>query len=312
MIKVENLVKHFKNVKAVDGISFTSSADKGIFGLLGPNGAGKSTTIKMLMNIIAPDSGVILFKDKPMSQADKNRIGYLPEERGLYPKFKVSEILHYFGSLKGADKETIEKNIDYWLDRFNLTDFKHSEISSLSKGMSQKVQFIVSIVHNPDLIFLDEPFAGFDPVSADLLRDSIIDLGKQGKNILFSTHIMEQAEKICSEIFIINKGKEVVSGNLKELKQKYGNNSIIIEFDGDGTFIETLPFVEGLIKYPRYMEITLKDNADPDKLLQSIVGKIRLSKFVIQSPSLHNIFVSIVGKTPKNVEQEEQNTNKMR
>lgn len=302
MIKIENIFKHFEDVKAVDGLSFTTSKDKGIFGLLGPNGAGKSTTIRMLMNIIAPDKGLILFDGKPISEEDKNRIGYLPEERGLYPKYKVAEILRYFGSLKGADKTLIEKQIDYWLDRFDLMEWKEQEISKLSKGMAQKIQFIASIVHNPELVFLDEPFSGFDPVSADLLRESIIDLGKQGKNILFSTHIMEQAEKICSEIFIINKGKEVISGNLSEIKKKHSSNSVVIEFDGDGSFIEKLPMVEKVLKFPRYYEVSLNKNSSTDELLQAVVGKIKITKFEVQTVSLHNVFVTLVGDSNNNEE----------
>jgi ABC-2 type transport system ATP-binding protein len=295
MIEVKNLVKHFGETKAVDGVSFDSSPEQGIFGLLGPNGAGKTTIIRMLMNIIAPDSGMILFNGKEFTEDDKNLIGYLPEERGLYPNFKVGEILTYFAQLKGKNPKSIQDNIDFWLDRFDLLDYKDKEVSSLSKGMAQKVQFICSIVHDPKLIFLDEPFSGFDPVSTDLLRENIIELGRQGKNILFSTHIMEQAEKICSEIFIINKGKEVISGNLSDIKKQYGSNSVIVEFDGDGSFIENLDFVDNVLKYPRYMEVNLKKGAEANQLFKSIAGKINVSRFESKTSSLHNVFVTLVG-----------------
>ncbi len=310
MIEVKHLVKHFGETKAVDDISFDSSPKQGIFGLLGPNGAGKTTIIRMLMNIIAPDKGTILFNGSQFTEDDKNRIGYLPEERGLYPNFKVGEILTYFAQLKGKNPVSIQENIDYWLDKFNLLEYKNKEVNSLSKGMAQKVQFICSIVHDPELIFLDEPFSGFDPVSSDLLRENIIELGKKGKNILFSTHIMEQAEKICSEIFIINKGKEVISGNLKDVKKQYGSNSVIIEFDGKGDFIEDLDFVHKVLKYPRYVEVTLKKGAEPNQLFESIAGKINVSKFESRTSSLHNIFVTIVGSDVelgnKNSEKEQE------
>ena len=194
-LQVLEIKKRYGSVQAVDGISLTASPGK-IYGLLGPNGAGKTTTIRMIMNIIAPDEGQILFDGKPIRPGDKNRIGYLPEERGLYRRMVVNELLQYFASLKGGRRGYIQDRIDGWLERFDLSEWKMRKVEELSKGMSQKVQFIVSVLHDPDILVLDEPFAGLDPVSTEALRKAVLDLGKQGKTILFSTHIMEQAERM--------------------------------------------------------------------------------------------------------------------
>lgn len=295
MLEVQEVSKNFTAVQAVDKISFTARAGE-IFGLIGPNGAGKSTTIRMIMNILSPDSGKILFDGKMIREEDKDRIGYLPEERGMYKKVKVNDMLLYFGSLKSRDQNKIQKNIDLWLDRFELSGWKNHKVQELSKGMSQKIQFIASVAHEPNFIFFDEPFAGLDPVSSDLLRDAIINLGKEGKTILFSTHIMEQAERICSRILLLNKGKEVLSGSLEEIKNTYGKKTIIVEFDGPGDFIKTLPLVKNCITYPRYVELELFEGASSDELLRTLLQRISVRKFEIVSPSLHKIFVDTVGQ----------------
>lgn len=294
MISLINVKKSFESVNAVKGISF--QADKGtIFGLLGPNGAGKSTTIRMIMNILVPDEGKILFDGKQLTIKDKSRIGYLPEERGLYKKAKVNDILLYFSSLKNCPKDKARKNIDYWLDRFDLMDWKNAKVNELSKGMSQKIQFIGAVAHDPEILFFDEPFSGLDPVSADALKESILDLGKQGKTILFSTHIMDHAEKLCTNIMIMNKGKEVVSGSVESIKNEHGNQSVALEFDGDGSFIEKLDYVTNAITYPRYMELELSSPELSSKLLRDCLDKIRIKKFEAQAPSLHKIFINLVG-----------------
>ncbi len=202
---------------AVDQVSFATRKGE-IFGLLGPNGAGKSTIIKMIMNIIPSDSGSILFNGKPLREEDKDRIGYLPEERGLYRNVRIDEMLLYFADLKNADRRETAKRLDAWLERFDLLKWKTSKPETLSKGMVQKVQFIASVLHEPDFLFLDEPFSGLDPVSTDTLRGTILELGSRGKAIVFSTHNMEVAEKICSRILIISHGREVISGSLSDIK----------------------------------------------------------------------------------------------
>lgn len=304
MIRVEEVYKSYEAVKAVDGVSFTSEPGQ-IFGLIGPNGAGKTTIIRMIMNIIAPDSGRIFFDGSPLQESDKARIGYLPEERGLYKKVKVNDMLLYLGELKGSPTAELQKSIDTWLERFDLMEWKQKPVSELSKGMSQKVQFIAAIAHDPEILFFDEPFSGLDPVSSDLLRESIQELSKTGRTVLFSTHIMEQAEKLCNRIFLINKGKQVVYGSLDEVKTAHGSKSITVEFDGDGGFIAGLPGVESANTYQRWVEIRMEEGTEPDFILQQLVGKIAIRRFEVVAPSLHNIFVSLVGDTAKGGENHE-------
>jgi len=293
MIELKNVSKSFTGLQAVDGVSFRTRPGE-IFGLIGPNGAGKSTTIRMIMNILAPDSGEILFDGRPIGEKDKERIGYLPEERGLYKKVKVNEVLRYLGSLKTDDRAALQKNIDSWLEKFSLVEWKDKPVEALSKGMSQKVQFIAAVAHDPEIIFFDEPFSGLDPVSSDLLKDSILDLGRQGKTILFSTHIMDHAEKICDQIFLINRGKELLSGSLEEIKARHGRNVVTLEFSGDGRFIRDLPGVEQTMDYPRYCEVQLVEGYSPDLLLKDICGRLSLRKFEVEAPSLHKIFIGMV------------------
>ncbi|MBT3274438.1 MAG: ATP-binding cassette domain-containing protein [Spirochaetales bacterium] len=294
MIEVANVSKSFDSVQAVKEVNFTAGPGE-IFGLIGPNGAGKSTIIRMIMNIIAPDTGKILFDGKPIEEKDKERIGYLPEERGLYKKTKVNDMLMYLGELKGGERLRLQEQIDYWLEHFDLMHWKDKPISELSKGMSQKVQFTAAVAHEPDILFFDEPFAGLDPVSSDLLRDSITELSRSGKTVLFSTHIMEQAERLCNRIFLINRGDQVVYGSLEEIKEAHGSNSVVVEFDGDGSFIRDLPGVASATSYQRYVEVELSEGCDPDDLLSQLVGKISIMRFEVVSPSLHNIFISMVG-----------------
>jgi len=293
MIELQNVRKHFGSVKAVDGISFAARPGN-IFGLIGPNGAGKSTTIRMIMNILAPDSGNIYFSGETIGEKDKERIGYLPEERGLYKKVKVNDLLLYFCALKGKNRAWSQEKIDFWLKKFDLLAWKERKIEELSKGMTQKIQFIAAVAHDPDLLFFDEPFSGIDPVSADIITESIIDLGKEGKTILFSTHIMENAEKICSDIFLMNKGSEIVSGSLQDIKNTYGSRSIIVECDGDTEFLNRLPQVDNFIRYPRWLEIQLIEEASQEEFLRLLAAKLRIRKYEIVSPTLHKIFVSLV------------------
>jgi ABC-2 type transport system ATP-binding protein len=294
MIELRSVSKSFGQVKAVDGVSFSTTKGE-IFGLLGPNGAGKSTTIKMIMNILAPDSGEILFNGKPINAADKDRIGYLPEERGLYRKVKINEMLLYLASLKNADTAVAEKRLDAWLERFDLTQWKRATPDALSKGMAQKVQFIASVLHDPEFIFLDEPFSGLDPVSTDVLREAVLELGQQGKTILFSTHNMEVAEKLCSRILIIDHGREVIAGSLSDIKGRHGHNMVVVEFDGAIDFASLSRLVADVTRYPRWVEIELADGASPQELLKILVAQVAVRRFEVVAPSLHKIFVELVG-----------------
>ncbi len=297
MVELRNVGKTFGSTVAVESVSF-SARPGGVFGLIGPNGAGKSTTIRMIMNILEPDTGEVRFDGRKITENDKARIGYLPEERGLYKKVTVNEMLMYLARLKSADPTFAQKNIDAWLEKFDLLAWKNKKIEELSKGMSQKVQFIAAVAHDPDILFFDEPFSGLDPVSSDLLKNTIIEIGRQGKTILISTHVMDHAERICSEIFLMNRGTEVVSGPIHEVKSRYGRRSVTIEFDGDGSFMKTIPEVRGLNAFPRYTELELADGATGDDVLRRIVGRVSVKRFELTAPSLHKIFIDLVGAKP--------------
>lgn len=294
MITVQNVCKAYANIQAVDGLSFEVKPGE-IFGLIGPNGAGKSTMIRMIMNIIAPDSGSILFDGMPLSEADKDKIGYLPEERGLYRKAKLGEVLEYLAAIKGASPSVYKPAINSWLERFGIAEWKQRKVSELSKGMAQKAQFIGAIAHNPSVVFFDEPFSGLDPLAQDELLAVMVELKEKGTTVLFSTHIMEHAEKICERILLINKGRELFYGSMSEIKSRYGKNAVQLEFDGDASFVRELDFVESVTSYPRWIEVELKDNADPNLLFQSIAGRLSVRRFETVAPSLHKIFVKLVG-----------------
>ncbi len=294
MIDVRNVVKIFDSTRAVDDISFTAKPGE-IFGLIGPNGAGKTTTIRMIMNILSPDSGTILLDGKALTEADKGRIGYLPEERGLYRKMKVGDMLAFLAEIKGAEKAASAARSDEWLKRFDLLEWKGRKIEELSKGMAQKVQFIGSIAHDPELVFFDEPFSGLDPVSQDLLLESLLELKRAGKTVLFSTHIMDHAERICERIFLMNHGKEVASGSLAEVKARFGSDAARIEYDGDASFVSSLPYVSATREFPRWMEVELKGENAADQLYRDLAGRVKMRRFELLEPSLHSIFIRLVG-----------------
>lgn len=295
MLKVENLRKTFSDVVAVDGVSFEVNCGE-IFGLLGPNGAGKTTTIRMILDIIKPDYGVIKFDGKEINDEIKSKIGYLPEERGLYRKTKVFETILYFAQLKGIEKKTAFERARYWLKRFGLIDRVNSKIEELSKGNQQKIQIIISILHDPELVILDEPFAGLDPVNQELLKEVLLELRDKGKAIIFSTHQMDQVEKLCDSICLINKGKPVLSGSLAEVKSKFGKNTIHIEFEGDADVLKYLTGVKKVNIYPNYAEITLEDGMSSTDVLRELIKYMNLKKFEVKEPSLHSIFIDVVSR----------------
>lgn len=294
MIELRSVSKNFGQVAAVDKVSFQTSEGE-IFGLLGPNGAGKSTTIKMIMNILRPDSGSILFDGRPIREADKDRIGYLPEERGLYRKVKINEMLLYLASLKNADRSAAEKRLDEWLARFGLTEWKTRTPEALSKGMAQKVQFIASLLHDPEILFLDEPFSGLDPVSADALQEAVLEIADRGTTILLSTHNMEIAEKICSRLLIIDRGRAVISGSVADIKSGYGHNTVAVEFDGTIDFEALSGMVSRVSRLPRWVEVQLVEGASHQRLLERLLQQVSVRRFEVVSPSLHTIFVDLVG-----------------
>jgi ABC-2 type transport system ATP-binding protein len=298
MLVAENLTKEYKDVTAVNNVSFSVQPGR-IFGLLGPNGAGKTTTIRAILNIIQPTSGSILFENEPLNDHFFNIIGYLPEERGLYKKSKVIDIILYFARLKNMDKKTALAEADLWLNKLDIPLYKNKRIDELSKGNQQKVQFITTIIHNPRLIVLDEPFSGFDPINQQLIREIIISLSGMGKTIILSTHQMETAEKLCSDIFLINKGKEVCSGSLSEIKKRFGTNSVRIIFEGDGSFINSLPCVissENSNSHASlsHMDVTLKEDILPKDFLKDIMGHISVTHFSVIEPTLDKIFIDVI------------------
>lgn len=300
-LEVENVTKSFGDFYAVKNLTF-KIPEGTIYSLLGPNGAGKTTTIRMVMNIIIPDDGSVKILDQKMDEDMKRRIGYLPEERGLYPKMKVGELLLFLAELKGLHGQDVRKKIDNWLKRFDLADWKFKKAEELSRGMQQKIQFIATVIHQPDLIILDEPFGGLDPVNTKLLKDIMLEMKKQGNTIIFSTHRMEQVEMISDNICLINKAEKVLEGNLNWIKQQYGKNTIVLDYVGDASFIKDIPEIEKTDDYGKFMEIKLKEQTDPQDLLKRLVDKIRVNKFEVREPTLNAIFIDKVG------EKDAQNT----
>ena len=301
MIKAENLRKKYSTVLAVDDVSLEVHRGR-IFGLIGPNGAGKTTTIRMLLNIISPDEGKITFDGAPFSKRIQDRIGYLPEERGLYKKNKLLDTILYFASLRSVQTTAAKKLALEWLRRFDIEKYAKRKVEELSKGNQQKVQFIISILHDPDYIVLDEPFSGLDPVNQILLKEILQDLKQKGKAIIFSTHQMDSAEKLCDEICLINRGKIVLEGSLKDVKQKFGKDAIHVEYVGDGAFINALPNVKTATVYENYAELQLKSNASSRDILPAISSKVEVRKFEFIEPSLNSIFLDVVG-APREFEQ---------
>lgn len=290
ILKLNRLVKEFDGKKVVNDFSLTLKEGE-ILGLLGPNGAGKTTTIRMIMNIIAPDSGEIEILGEHFQEKLKNRIGYLPEERGLYRKLKVSETLKYFGKLKGMRTEKIRERGDELLREFNLIDYKEKKIEELSKGMAQKLQIITTIIHSPEILILDEPFSGLDPVNIELVKDLILKMKKDGISIIFSTHLMEYAEKIVDSVVMIEHGKKVIDGTLAQIKSEYGTKFIKVAYDGDSSFVSGLEYVKNVRDYGKEMEIELSDMKYKDKLVKKLVSELSLISMNISEPSLNNIFI---------------------
>jgi ABC-2 type transport system ATP-binding protein len=265
-----------------------------VFGLLGPNGAGKTTAIRMIMDIIKPDSGSILILGQPNSGRLQDQVGYLPEERGLYKKMVVREAIAFFAELKGiSNKKSPPKAIE-WLTRLELTEWKDHKIEELSKGMQQKLQFICSVIHQPRLLILDEPFSGLDPINANLLKDVMMDLQKNGVTLILSTHLMDQAEKLCDSICLINKGRSVIQGQLADVKSRYGINRINMRYDGVAAFLDDPSLVAEFNDYGQYVEITPAEKVKPQLILERAIQQVTISHFEISEPSLNEIFINAV------------------
>jgi ABC-2 type transport system ATP-binding protein len=297
IIELKSVTKRFDEFVAVRDLSFEVRQGT-IFGLLGPNGAGKTTSIRMIVNITAPDEGEVLVMGRHVSPEIQQRIGYLPEERGLYKKMTVNDQLIFFAALKGLDSREAARRVDEWLARLDLSDWKGKKPPDLSKGMQQKVQFIVTAIHDPEVLILDEPFSGLDPVSVNTLKEVILDLKKQGKTIIFSTHQMEQVEQMCDDICLINHATKVLGGRLKEVKGRFGRNTVILDYEGPDSFL-TSDLVKRHNQFPNYSEILLQDGADAQELLKRALAEgARVNRFEMVEPSLNEIFIeSVTGKS---------------
>lgn len=294
-LRVDNVTKRFGDFTAVEGLSFDVRAGR-VFGFLGPNGAGKTTTIRMIVGITAPDEGHIELFGQKMGPALQDRIGYLPEERGLYKKMKIVDQLRYFAALKDVPAALADKRIDRWLERMNLSEWKNKKTTDLSKGMQQKIQFISTVLHDPDLLILDEPFSGLDPINVEFMIDVMSEFKSQDKTIIFSTHLMETAERLCNDILLINKSRKVVSGSLRKVKESYGKNLIALRAAGGESVLSDKSLVVRVTEHADEKEIELAVGADPQVLLKKLVESgASISKFEEVEPSLNDIFIDQIG-----------------
>ncbi len=291
-VELEGITKSFGKHTAVDDL--TLAVPEGcVYGFIGPNGSGKTTTLRMIMNIFYPDSGAIRIFGASHTGASTDKIGYLPEERGLYKKMKVREILRFYGELKaGSD---VRDEVDQWLDRFDLAEWGDKKVETLSKGMSQKVQFIAAVVARPKLLILDEPFSGLDPVNMDVLRTAVLDLQSNGTTVIFSTHDMGVAERMCDFIFMIFKGGKVLDGTLEAIQDEYGNDTLKVRVDGGAGVLDGLDGVEKINDFGQEQELRLAPQSDSQEVLKNIMSRSRVKRFEMAKPSLHDIFVRIAG-----------------
>src|SRR5688500_12787169 len=293
-LRVSNVTKRFGEFTAVENLSFEVRAGR-VFGFLGPNGAGKTTTIRMIVGITAPDQGSIDLFGEKMSSRLQDRIGYLPEERGLYKKMKIADQLRYFAALKGMSASDAEKRMDFWLERMDLAEWKKKKTTDLSKGMQQKIQFISTVLHDPDLLILDEPFSGLDPINVEFLIDVIREFKTRDKTIIFSTHLMETAEKLCHDILLINRARKVVAGSLREVKESYGKNLIALRVRGGDDVLSDQSLVAKQVVHADEIIVHLTNGTDSQQLLRRLIDAgAGVSKFEKVEASLNDIFIDKV------------------
>ena len=291
---LDHVSKSFGEFAAVSDLSLQVRPGR-VFGLIGPNGAGKTTTIRMIVNITVPDSGRIELFGQTMKTALQDRIGYLPEERGLYKRMKVGEQLRFFAELKDLRGKEAEARIDSWLGKLQLTAWKEKRTKELSKGMQQKVQFITSVIHNPDLVILDEPFSGLDPVNVELMIETILEQKAAGKTIILSTHQMEIAEKLCDDVCMINKSRKVLDGKLREIRRSFSRNAVALKFEGGDGLLNDPALVANIRQNGEDFEVLLVPGKNPQELLRRLVDAgVSVTKFELAEPSLHDIFIEKV------------------
>ena len=292
-VELRGVTKRYDEFVAVDHLSF-EIREGSVFGLLGPNGAGKTSTIRMMMGITLPDEGDVFFFGQHFERKHLERIGYMPEERGLYKKMKIIDHLVFLGQLKGlSEAEARRRSLD-WAEKMGIGDWMKNKVEELSKGMQQKIQFIATLLHDPPLIIMDEPFSGLDPANAVQLKDVLIELKKNGKTILFSTHRMDTVERLCDTICLVDHGRPVLMGELKQIKSSYGKNSVQVEYEGDASFLQDKALVESYNDYGNYVEVKLVQGADSQALLRAISKGARVNKFELVEPSLEAIFIDVV------------------
>ncbi|HEU4871218.1 MAG TPA: ABC transporter ATP-binding protein [Pyrinomonadaceae bacterium] len=293
-VKLERVSKSFGEFTAVRELSLDVRAGR-VFGLLGPNGAGKTTTIRMIVNITAPDSGNISLFGRKIDPQLQDRIGYLPEERGLYRRMRVVDQLRFFAELKNVRRKQIDSKIDEWLARVKLSEWKNKRSMELSKGMQQKIQFITSVIHDPDLVILDEPFSGLDPINTELLKEIVLDLKRAGRTVIFSTHQMEVAERICDDICLLNRSQKVFEGSLREIKRSFGRNSVAVRCEGGDGVLDDPELVSKVVRHADEAQALLAAGADAQVLLKRLLdaGAV-IGKFEMVEPSLNDIFITKV------------------
>lgn len=291
-IELQGVTKRFRTQVAVDNLDLTVPTGS-IYGFIGPNGSGKTTTLRMILRIFYPDAGTVRVLGVEHARAADDRIGYLPEERGLYKKMKVREVLAFHAALKGLNDAG--RSMAEWLERLDMASWADKKVEALSKGMAQKVQFVAAVVANPQLVILDEPFSGLDPVNMALLKDAVLSLRQRGTTVIFSTHDMDVAEKMCDTIFMIHKGRKVLDGTLDSIQAKYGEDTIRVRAIGDNGVFENLPGVTHVNAYGRYTELRTDNAADTQAILRELSGRARVEHFEIARPSLRDIFVRIAG-----------------
>lgn len=295
-VRLDRVTKRFGEFCAVSELSISAYAGR-VYGLLGPNGAGKTTSIRMIVNITRPDSGQIELFGRKITAELQDRIGYLPEERGLYKKMKIGEQIKFFAELKSVKSAEVDHRIDFWLGRVKLLEWKKKRASELSKGMQQKIQFITAILHDPDLLILDEPFSGLDPINVELLKEIILELKAAGKTIIFSTHQMEIAEKICDDICLLNRSLKVLDGRLREIKESFGRNSVALRVVGGDDALRDPTLVSKLERHSDQVEVLLAPGASAQDLLRKlVVAGATVSKFEMIEPSLNDIFIQKIGE----------------
>lgn len=299
MLSIRNIVKQYAGHQALNDVSL--EVEKGqIFGLLGPNGAGKTSLIRIINQITAPDSGEILFNGERLNQTHIEKIGYLPEERGLYKKMEIGEQIIYLARLKGLSREEARRRIKFWFEKLEMETWWNKKVEELSKGMQQKAQFVATVIHNPELLILDEPFSGFDPVNADLIKDEILELNQKGTTILFSTHRMESVEELCDSIALINKSRKILDGKMKDVRNSYRNNTFLIEYTGnkiDFTGSEPFELLDEIAADDAYkLKVRFKEDVTANQVLQYLIPQVQIHMLQEVIPSMHEIFIQKVNQ----------------